>query len=137
MNSKFLIIKDYNLSIERFKDDIGLADMLQSLDEELQHPDYPYVKRILVDLRGCSFNHKDVCIANALQLGNRYSAIKNFFSLVYLTNSPVETAFSTLCVNHIEIANGFFDVCCTIKGALKILGLEICPNHFEKLIDDV
>jgi hypothetical protein len=137
MNCKFLIIKDYNLSIERYKDKTNLEDMLNFLDHEYRHPDYNFVNKIIVDLRGCTFNYKDVCIANAIQLGNKYSENKKYFSLVYLTDSPIETAFSTLCVKHIQIENGYFGLCSELETALKILNLHISPDEMEKMIKEI
>jgi hypothetical protein len=137
MNSKFLILKDYNLSIERYKNDTNLEDMLNFLDHEFKHPDFSFVNKIIVDLRGCKFNYKDVCVANALQLGKKYKENRNYFSLVYLTNSPIETAFSTLCVNHIQLKNGFFEICSTIGAALKLLNLEICQEDMEEMIRNI
>jgi hypothetical protein len=137
MDCKFSIFKDYNLSVEKYKDNINFEKILTFLDNEYQHPDYEYVNKIIVDLRECSFNYSDVSIENAIQLGNKYKKNKNYFSLVYLTNSPIETAFSTLCVNHINLKNGFIEICSSINAALKILDIQICQNDFEEMIKNI
>lgn len=137
MNCKFLIKKDNNLAIEKFEGNIMIEDILNFFNAEYQHPDYPYVKKIIVDLRKCRFNFYEVCDENAELLVGRHSENKNYFSMIYITNSPIETAFSTLCLKYLQVKNGFFSVCSTVETALRFLNLEICPADYETLINNI
>jgi len=135
MPCKFAIIKNFNLSIEKFRNNTSFDEILQFIDTECQNIDFKSASKILTDLRGCIFNPKDVNISKIRKIQIKYKEKRTPQTIVFLTNTPIETAYSSLFVQNNNVIEGKLSVCCTIERAIDLLNVDIDPNEIEEIIE--
>ena len=76
--------------------------MLDFLDEEFNHPDFNNVDRILVNLKEYKFNPGEVNKINISKLKSKYMEKSSTFTIVFLTDTGIETAFACLCETYLK-----------------------------------
>ena len=114
----------FNPGYKTFKELFELAKLIR------KDKNFSKIRYQIVDLRGCKFDLKESMFRELLELVYKYCELDNLECVVYIVNSPIETAY--LQIFCLELPNR--KICSTMKGAYHLLNLPISYDKFKNLI---
>lgn len=122
MQIQYQIFKKNNLKIHKFSGLFSIDIYNAYMNEIINKTDWKNVKRVITDLRDCSFNINLEDIQKLVLF--RDKVVKKKYRNIFIVNNPTSTAIVHLYQQDLLKKKYDYEYCSTVEHAIELLELE-------------
>ena len=122
MQIQYQIFKEKNLKIHKFSGLFSIEFYNAYMIEIINNTEWKYVKRVITDLRECTFNMNLEDIEKLVKF--RDTVVKSTYRNIFIVNNPSSTAVVHLYQQDLMKKKYDYEYCSTVNHAIELLELE-------------